>query len=254
MVEPSMPAADIIRNRAISTIHTTASSIAALLLLRYSSWPVPEKIAPPLQRSKDEQQLDDSRNPMINGRNLLANALTTWETAYLIYDTYDLLRSYRGKTTSQTTLAGLRIAAKKSPVVLAHHVFLTSAFLVLQSYILAGREKGLWVITALLLMNSSNPLMHARWWQRQRTGKASNTLDFAFLTTFAVSRFGLVVWILNRYGKHHGVGPMQAYFLLRRKCQIGTATLTVLNGAWWTILAFNTMRRILRKGKLVKSS
>lgn len=249
-----MPPANVIRNRAISTVHTTASSIAALLLLRYASWPTSEEVATSVQQSKDEQQLDDSRNPMINGRNSLANALTLWETAYLIYDTYDLLHASRKKTRSHTVMAGVRLAAQDSPVVLAHHVFLTSAFLVLQSYILAGKEKGLWVVTALLLMNSSNPLMHARWWQRQRTGKASNALDFAFLTTFAVSRFGVVIWILKIYGRYHGIGAMQAYCLLRRKCQIGTAMLTVLNGAWWTILAYNTIRRHFRRGKLIKPS
>jgi hypothetical protein len=238
-----MPSDPVSLNKAFSTAHATTTSIVALLLLRYASWPIlPSRSTSTRNASDREQHPDDSRNPTINGQNRLANALTAWETAYLLYDTYVMVHAYRKK--SHTPLrAALGVVARESPVAFVHHVLLSSAFLVLQAYIAAGKEKGMWVITAFLLMNSSTPLMHARWWNRQRTGSENIILDVAFLSTFAASRFGVVVWILTKYGHHHGLGPWKAYIMLRKRCQIGTAMLVGLNGLWWTILAVNIVKR-----------
>jgi ABC-type transport system involved in cytochrome bd biosynthesis fused ATPase/permease subunit len=241
-----MPTDPVVMNKAVSAVHATSSSIAALLLLRYSSWPI---LLSPRSVSQDahgtKHHLDDSRNPMINGHNRFANALTAWETAYLLYDTYAMINARRKKD-QPTVRAALRAVARDSPVTLAHHVLLSSALLVLQAYIAAGKEKGIWVITAFLLMNSSTPLMHARWWHRQRTGKPNAALDVAFLATFAASRFGVIIWILTKYGHHHGLDPWQAFTLLRKRCQIGTAMLVGLNGVWWTMLAINVAKRNIK--------
>jgi hypothetical protein len=175
-----------LRIKTISAAHATATSIAALLLLRYSSWEIPrsfDSLKQPYEH--DDRRLDDSHNLTINGRNRLANALTAWETVYLLYDTYALVNASQKKNGLRSTPAALRRVVKESPVAMAHHVLLSSAFLVLQSYILSGKEKGLWVITAFMLMNSSTPIMHARWWRRQKTGKTSTILDMAFLATMA---------------------------------------------------------------------
>lgn len=242
------PLDPVLRNKAISAAHATATSIVALLLLRYSSWTIPPSVETTPGRAKhDDRHLDDSRNPVISGQNSMANALTAWETVYLLYDTYAMIRATQQKKNLRSSGAALRQVIIESPVAMAHHILLSSAFLVLQSYILAGREKGLWIITAFMLMNSSTPLMHARWWRRQRKGTSSMALDVAFLTSFAASRFGITIWIMRVYGQYHNVGPWQAYTLLRKRCQLGTGFLVGLNGIWWTILSMNILKKRLRK-------
>jgi hypothetical protein len=242
-----MPLDPVSLNKAFSTAHATTTSVAALLLLRYASWPIPPSSSAYTPHAKEkEQYLDDSRNPTINGQNRLANALTAWETAYLLYDTYAMVWAYRKKH-QLPFRATLGAVARDSPVAFAHHVLLSSAFLMLQAYIAAGKEKGMWVITAFLLMNSSTPFMHARWWNQQRTGTSNIFFDVAFLSTFAVSRFGVVVWILKRYGQYHALNAWQAYTMLRKRCQIGTAMLVGLNGLWWSILAANIVKRNIKR-------
>ncbi|KAF1832030.1 hypothetical protein BDW02DRAFT_632355 [Decorospora gaudefroyi] len=129
-----------LRNKGLSAAHATATSLAAFFLLRYASWPLPEAAeAAPEPAKHVRQHLDDSRNPTISGRNYLANALTAWETAYLLYDTYAMVYVSRrqNKLSTTGTSAALRQVAKDSPVAMAHHVLLASAFLVLQAYIAA---------------------------------------------------------------------------------------------------------------------
>lgn len=234
----------IVVNKAISAAHATATSIAACLILKH--WP--SYMSDPNEpSSKGENinggQLDDSENPTIIGRNYWANALTTWETAYLLYDTYAMISAHRRKYHLKGNRAAFSQVITDAPVLLVHHLLLASAFLVLQAYIAAGKEKGMWIITSLMLMNSSNPLMHARWWRKQRTGKSSLTLDFAFLVTFAASRFGLIVWIMRKYGRHHDIGPWKAFTMLRKTCQLGTGLLVGMNGVWWTVLLLNILKR-----------
>ncbi|KAF2257883.1 hypothetical protein CC78DRAFT_538201 [Lojkania enalia] len=237
-------------NKAVSSLHAVATSITAFCILKYSGWAIPKQKSDTSPSPVDgENHPDDSLNPMIAGRSRLANALTAWETIYLLADTWFMVYANRKRYSLPSNSAGLRIVAKQSPILLIHHVVLTSAFLVLQSYIAAGKEKGLWVITAFMLMNSSNPLMHARWFVRRRTGRSSNFLDLVFLAAFATSRFGVVVWILRKYGRYHRLGVWQAYRSLREECQIGTAMLVGLNGAWWSILAAKVATRNLRKLK-----
>jgi len=252
MADIRKPRSDhVLLNKSISAAHATATSLTAFLLLRYSSWLIPDTVNAASDRSKhDRPHLDDSFNPTINGRNYLANVLTAWETAYLVYDTYAMVHASRKQDNLHSNSVALHQVVRDSPVALVHHVLLASAFLVLQAYIAAGKEKGLWVITAFILMNSSTPLMHARWWRRQRTGKPNAMLDVAFLATFAASRFGVVVWILRRYGQYHGIGAWEAYRLLRKRCQIGTAMLVGLNGVWWTLLAYNIIKRNLKRRTL----
>jgi len=241
------PDADL-QDKAISAAHATASSIAALLLLRYSSWQIPQPLSFESDGTKhDERYLDDSGNPTIHGRNTWANALTAWETAYLLYDTYALVKATQRKRNGRGTGAAFHQAIKDSPVGMAHHVLLSSALLVLQSYIVNGKEKGMWIITAFILMNGSTPIMHARWWRRQQTGKPSTVLDLAFVVSFAAARFGVPVWIMREYSQYHGIGAWQAYRSLRKTCQVGTGLLVGMNGLWWMVLTFNILKRKLRR-------
>jgi hypothetical protein len=237
-------------SKAVSALHATTTSVVAVYLLTYSKWPVPQSPARHPHRGGDRNTPpDNTLNPLISGQNSLANALTTWETVYLIFDTWLMVYATRKRMGLSSNSVALRIVAKKSPAILAHHVLLASAFLYLQSYIVAGKEKGLWVITAFTLMNSSSPVMQLRWWLRRRSGRPSNIMDLAFLASFAGARFGVVVWILNRYGSYHGLTAVQAYKGLRKECKVGTAMLVGFNGVWWTMLAHklvtrNTKRRV----------
>ena len=235
-------------NKAISALHSTATSVVAVYLLNCSSWPIPSIPAHRPHRNVDTKSPpDDSLNPIINGQNYLANALTTWETAYLLFDTWFMVYATKKRLGLSSNITALRIVAKKSPVVLAHHVLLSSAFLYLQSYIIAGKERGLWVITAFILMNSSSPIMHLRWWLRRRSGIPSNVMDIAFLASFAGARFGVVFWILKRYGSYHGLSTAQACMALRKQCKIGTAMLIGFNGLWWTILVNKLVGRNIKR-------
>ena len=44
-----------------------------------------------------------------------------------------------------------------------------------------------------------------------------------------------------------GLGPVQAYRLLRKECRIGTAILVGFNGAWWIMLALKVVNRKLKR-------
>lgn len=243
----AMPLHPDLQDKAISAAHATASSIAALLLIRYSAWPIPPSASGPGSSKPDYRHLDDTDNLTIHGRNTWANALTAWETAYLIYDTYALLKATQRRKNLRSAGAAFKHALKDSPVAMAHHLLLSSALLVLQTYILNGEEKGMWIITAFILMNGSTPFLHARWWRHQQTGKPSTALDLAFVVSFAAARFAVPLWVLRVYGRYHDIGAWQAYRSLRKTCQVGTGLLVGMNGLWWMVLTFNILKRKLRR-------
>jgi hypothetical protein len=230
-----------VQNRAISAGHAILTTLLACSVLRQDKWlfsdTAPARLSPVL---RPDGNLDDSDNHLIRGCSRLANAITSWETGYLLYDTWALIRP------SGDAPASLTQAARRSPVLLGHHLSLAAALLVLQVYIARGRERGIWIIVAFLLMNASNPLLHARWWTR-RTGRHSRLLETVFALTFALSRFGLVAWVLGRYGAHHGLGALAAYRRLRIPCQLGTGALVGLNALWWLALVRGIFAR--RSGK-----
>lgn len=218
-------------NRAISALHSTSTSLAALYLLNVNAWPV---ATAQFSSTFDPDHPDDRANPIISGKSSQGNRVTGWETGYLIYDTLALLYESSKIHPKQNPLVTL---SKNDPVFLTHHVVLILALSYLQTYIAKGREKGVWVIVAFLLMNASNPLLHLRWWSRRRhNGQVSLGLDVAFAAVFAASRFGLIVWILKRYGDYHGFGPFEALRRQRISCKSGTAVLVGVNAVWWASL------------------
>lgn len=235
-------------NKTVSALHAAGTSVVAVYLLNYSSWPIPSPQARhPHHNGHSKVPPDDTRNPLISGRNSLANALTIWETAYLLFDTWFMIYATKKRMGLSSNAAALRVVAKKSPDILAHHVLLASAFLYLQSYIVAGKERGLWIITAFILMNSSSPVMHLRWWLRRRSGTSSNVMDVSFLASFAGARFGVVYWVMKEYGSYHGLSALQAYNVLRKECKIGTAMLVGFNGLWWSMLAYKVVKRNIKR-------
>lgn len=226
--------------KAISTLHSAATALIVLYALKPSRWT--NEVALSTNSKAGHRNLDESENPVIRGRSSLANALTAWETGYLLYDTGALVYETKQKRQLNNHTAALASLASSSPVLLAHHMLLAAALGYLQTYIAAGRERGVWVIVAFLLMNASNPVLHIRYWIRQRRGRPSLIADIILMLTFAAFRFGTVGWVLKRYGDYHGLGPWQAFLRLRRSCQIGTAALVGVNGVWWLTLVRSIVR------------
>ena len=237
--------------KAISALHSITTTLVALYVLRYTQWDVTASSAEsylhssPAKGGAKNGNLDDSNNPIIAGRSTIANGLTAWEAGYLTYDTCALICDSYARSNKKSLVSSVSRLSKESPIFLAHHVALISALLYLQTHIATGREKGLWVIVAFLLMNASNPLLHARWWARQKTGTYNNGLDVAFALVFAVSRFGLVAWVLRRYGAYHSLGAWNAYKRLRWQCKTGTVALVGFNVVWWILLVNKISKRLL---------
>ncbi|KAJ9663957.1 hypothetical protein H2201_005439 [Coniosporium apollinis] len=233
--------------KAISALHSAVTAIIVLYALRPSRWT--NEVALSTSSKAGQGNLDDSGNPVIRGRSSLANALTAWETGYLLYDTGALIYEIKQKRQLNSSSAALKSLAKSSPVLLAHHLLLAAALGYLQTYTAAGHERGVWVIVAFLLMNASNPVLHIRYWIRERRGRPSLIADALLMLAFAAFRFGTVGWVLKRYGDYHGLGPWQAFLRLRRSCQIGTAALVGVNGVWWLMLVKSIVRRALMDGR-----
>lgn len=236
------------RIKAISGAHSVATTLVAIWLLQYGKWPIDSSVngdVPASKVQRNDDRLDDSRNPIIAGHNTIANVLTAWEAGYLLYDTGALLAEVRLKYKTGTARATIVTLGKTSPVFLAHHAALIVALTYLQHYIATGREKGLWVIVAMLAMNASNPLLHLRWYLKKQTGKSNVQVDAALAIVFAVSRFGNMFWILKQYGQHHSLGAVEALSRQRIECKTGTGLLVGVNAVWWVGLV---------RGILAKSS
>jgi hypothetical protein len=258
---PTTPSAFRTNNRKLSAVHSTITTILTLYCLRHSAWNItdsnriphdPEKVS--IERSKPSYRatLNDAHNPLIQSRSTLSNHITSFETGYLIYDTLTLVASsYISRSASaRSVLRAPAYLAQDAPIFFAHHLALIASLSWLQTYIAAGKEKGVQIILAFLLMNASNPLLHARWFVRKSMGRTDKTLDVAFAAVFAVSRFGTVIWVLRTYGAFHGMGAWEAYKMLRVQCQSGTAALVGFNAVWWVLLVWKIVKRDLIKRKL----
>jgi hypothetical protein len=243
----------------IASLHAIATTVAALYALRSSQWTIPESRSrrrskpppngyfPSVGPFKSQSELDDSANPLITGQCSYSNALTAWEAGYLFYDTYAMVyEAYIARPNGGARRALLRVA-KQSPLLFGHHLVLFVLLSYLQTYIAAGREVGIWVITSFILMNASNPVVHARWWIRRWTGRSDFRLDIALIVAFAAARFGTLAWVLKKYGQYHGLGPWEAFTKLRIACKMGTAALIGVNGLWWVIQVIKII-----KGELAK--
>lgn len=242
------------RVKAISAAHAALTTLLVLYALRRSpAIKIPDGKDASTQGSQlPDGNLDDSSNPLIQDRNAYANLITMWETGYLIYDTFMLVQGARTNRPSAGFAEKALSAAKRNPAIFAHHTLLAAAFLALQAYIVRGRERGIWVILVFMLMNASNPVMHARWWARtsaaaqkssSRTARVGLLWDVAFAAAFAGVRFGSVAWLFRRYGHYHGLGAWEVFGKLRVPCRVGTGLLTGLNALWWAALVRGIWKR-----------
>ena len=223
---------DIRRNvKAISSLHATCSTALGIYALA-SDWEITKESSHGLLRGP---KLDDSNNPLIFGESSWGNLATAVETGYLLFDTLAMLMvSHRSAQAKDLTgrFATIHRLATREPAILCHHLGLLAGLSCLQSYIAHGTERGVRIIVALILMNASTPLLHLRWWRRQRTGKPSLILDMLLATAFATCRLGSVAWVLKAYGDFHGISSWEAISQQRLICQAGTFALLGLNSMW----------------------
>ena len=233
-------------NRAISAGHSALVTSLVLFALSRSelgSDTATDRLRQPKYTS--DGNLDDSENPLIQERSGFANAITAWETGYMLYDTWSMIHSAQSDHSLQGFAKSAVGLARTQPGLLAHHVVLSCLFLRLQQYVYMGRERGIRIILVFLLMNASNPVLHGRWWARKQ-GRSTRDLDLAFAAAFGISRLGAVAWALQRYGTFHGLGPWEAYRKLRLPCRVGTGALTGLNAIWWLLILNGTIKRRLK--------
>lgn len=230
------PKADIDYN--LNGLHDAHSILttAAVVYALSKDWPLVVEHTP--KPTSTATYLDDRQNPLIFGKSQLGNFITSWETSYLISDTLSKL------DWSLPVHRAWLALARERPLTLFHHLALLSALGVLQVYIARGRERGVWIIVALMLMNASTPVLHWRWRQRKTRGKTTLTADALLAATFAACRMGLVEWVLRQYGKFHGIGPWEALRAQRGICQAGTGVLVGVNAIWWLILVKNMAKKV----------
>lgn len=68
--------------KGISGLHAILTTCGAVYLLKFGQWPVDvsggRSISPLARDGKSSHRLDDTKNPIIAGHNVLANMLTAW--------------------------------------------------------------------------------------------------------------------------------------------------------------------------------
>ena len=163
---------------------------------------------------------DDSTLPIIAARPTSAHVLTAIETAYLLQDSvvlaYYALRLSRTSSpsyspSSSTTIPPpIKIKGLNLTHLSLHHALLSTAFLTLQSYIHASRDRGILIIVMLMLMNASSPFGTVRWWVVNfYTGKNRRRVialaTLAYLCAFGVCRVGVIWWVLRVFGRQRDV-------------------------------------------------
>lgn len=239
--------------KAISSVHSLviiAFGVAALL----DKWPVDVDSWRCGKDLSKHEYLDDTQNPLIFGESSLGNAVTGFETGYLLYDTIALLYvTQRELPNGSKRKAAVAISqlARNEPLLLVHHIALLAALGILQVYIACGRERGVWIIDAFILIRATDPVLHWRWWVRKQTGKHDIRMDVLLIVTFAACRFGLLGWVLKAYGDHHHLNAWTAFMKQRMICKTGTGALFGLNAVWLAMLLRNTAKRLLRERKMI---
>ena len=233
---------------AISALHCTLVTLVSIHELRrhYADW------AP----SSSSLQNHDSRTtsytgygadlPVITTRSALSNAITAWETGYLLQDTVILLLGARLRSQQSDT----RLTKEINWWVLVwHHGGLSIALATLQWYIARGKEKGVLVIIMLMLMNASTPVGTFHWYFvnfRPEKKRAIIGFNVAYLVAYATFRVYLIYWILRVFGEQTGESAFGAYRRLRLSCQMGTATIGLTNSIWLMMSVKKFVRRYLQ--------
>ncbi|MCJ1478770.1 hypothetical protein MMC13_007454 [Lambiella insularis] len=245
---------------ALSLVHCTLATVLAVICLRQHR----SALFPPLPSAINSSQSTDggrsrqSALPLIATRSSFANAITAFETGYLLSDSLILLYSVRLiRNTYSTTKSHPKLTGLNMRHLAYHHVGLSAALLYLQWYIYHGREKGVLVIIMMMLMNASSPFGTLRWWLINFDGSKKGRIAFAttaYLSAYALARVALVYVILNVWGRQTGVSALHAFRGLRWQCKLGTGTMGAVNTIWLIMGVASFVRRsrasdLVKKGK-----
>lgn len=241
-------------SKVVSFSHSLVISIAAVYALNARDWKLPDEQEQEsirhdqlkfLKDNGNRDMLDDSKNIIINGRLSLAKNLLAWEAGYLLYDTIVLCIQCRQKHNISGFLRLVLQTFRESKDVFIHHILIFLGLASLPPYFKLRRELGTWIFTSFLLMNASTPILHARTWFRRKYGKRSETLEVCFILLFAISRFGLVYWVIGKYAQYHSLSFRTAFGSLYLVCRTGTLTLVGFNAIWWLFLVKNFVKRAI---------
>ncbi|KAL8665553.1 MAG: hypothetical protein Q9168_007675 [Polycauliona sp. 1 TL-2023] len=249
--------------KAISTLHSTITTILAISFLRRCRMQWSETGAMNLEGPKANSAAgplpggypDDSNNPLLQTRSTLGNAITALECGYLLQDTISLLHEayLHHRLRQPNSKATLRSILKYADnTLLFHHISIASALLVLHLYIQQNRDRGIYIIVQFLLMNSSTPILNLRWWLRTYRPQYKMLClasDVAFVGAFYMARVWLVGWIIRGYGQSHGYNSAWKIYMegMRLPCQLGTGALWIANTSWWALLVMSVIKRFPRE-------
>lgn len=224
---------------AISIVHCTLMTTLSAICLKME---LPSTKLPSSRGDgrASHEPLPDYQLPIITTKSELANSVTAIETAYLLQDSLILLlasrreraflRGLSGTTSDVKAIKGLNFRHLGW-----HHAFLGSAFAVLQVYIARGKEKGILIIVAMLLMNASSIFGTLRWFLinlRPDHKAALRAATVAYLAAFATLRVFLLFYILATFGKQMDISALEAFRKLRLPCKLGMSSLGLMNTAW----------------------
>ena len=228
----------IVQSReAISLLHCTLQTLLSVACLRQHR----DAFDSP---NAEEGNRSPSSPPIITTRSSFASCITAIEAGYLLQDSLLLVQAYleRKRTTP-------RSAQLKSWSILhlgLHHAGFGTLLLLLQFYIAKGREKGILVIVALHLMNVPSIFGTLRWFLINFRANRQQLIFLTtamYLTTFAVFRVYLIVWIVRAYARQLELSTWAAVMGLPSPCKIGTSIIMVVNSIW---LVYNIKKLTLR--------
>lgn len=242
---------------AISAFHCTLVTCLSTyeLCRRRDDWyPRPSSARPPIQLEDTQPDAgqggayDGAKLRIIQARSTLGNSITALETGYLLQDAVILvlaawLRRQRTGGSTKAVFDGIRWR-----VLAWHHVGLASALGLLQWYIVRGSEKGILVITMLMMMNASTPVGTLHWYLynfRRSWRLTILAVNTTYLATYGLCRVYLVYWILHVFGFHTGHSAIETFRRLRLPCQMGTSAIGITNTIWLILSLRQFKRRYL---------
>ena len=115
----SWPTHDLRANlKAVSSVHSVLTTLLGLTAL-LDGWSVDGNSGRSDGTIKSQNYLDDSQNQLIVGKSSLGNAVTSFETGYLLYDNIALLLVTRSELKS-SSLEAISHLLRNEPLLVIH--------------------------------------------------------------------------------------------------------------------------------------
>jgi len=240
--EGATPSRLALSREIISFVHCTSMVLLAGMCLRehYAALTPPPDTAAALS--------PDSNLPIIATKSNFGNDIMALETAYLLQDS--VLLRYAFHKSKRLVQAGMVQGSPLGRHLSWHHAGLALPLVTLQWYISKGREKGILVIVMLMLMNASSPFGTVRWYLinfRPTNRRATATATIGYLCTYGVCRVYLIYYILKIFGSQQRLSAFESFWKLRLPCKAGTATMAIVNSAWFLMAVKNFIARDLKR-------